>query len=319
MRLLRKPVLCNYYVTYRCNAACSFCDIWEIPSPYVTPAQVERNLTDLRAMGVRVIDFTGGEPLLHRQLPQFLMLAKEMGFITTVTTNGLLYPKMANDLAGLIDMLHFSLDSIEPALHNASRKVDCYSFVMRSLEIAKQLGERPDILFTVRNENVHEIAEVHQRFALDEDLIVILNPMFSYNEVGEELSAATLRELRQWGRRKNMYLNDGFLDLREAGGNQVSRPVCKAGDSVIVISPENKLIQPCYHLKMKEWPLEEGLPQVWEKEEVKEGRARAGREQACQGCTVNCYMEPSMAVEVDRHWRISLRSTVKYALEKWVY
>ena len=47
MRLVKHPVLCNYYVTYRCNAKCSFCDIWEKPSPYITLADVEQNLRDL--------------------------------------------------------------------------------------------------------------------------------------------------------------------------------------------------------------------------------------------------------------------------------
>ena len=90
MRLVKHPVLCNYYVTYRCNAKCAFCDIWEKPSPYITLADVEANLRDLKRLGVNVIDFTGGEPLLHRQLPDFLALARQMAFITTVTTNGLL-------------------------------------------------------------------------------------------------------------------------------------------------------------------------------------------------------------------------------------
>ena len=72
MRLFRHPVLCNYYVTYRCNAACGFCDIWEKPSPYVTMEQVRENLQALKRLKVRVIDFTGGEPLLHRELHQFL-------------------------------------------------------------------------------------------------------------------------------------------------------------------------------------------------------------------------------------------------------
>ncbi|TAE90870.1 MAG: radical SAM protein, partial [Bacteroidetes bacterium] len=35
MRLIKHPVLCNYYVTYRCNATCHFCDIWEKPSPFI--------------------------------------------------------------------------------------------------------------------------------------------------------------------------------------------------------------------------------------------------------------------------------------------
>ena len=87
LTLRQQPVLCNYYLTYRCNAKCSFCDIWEKPSPYVTLENVEQNLKDLKRLGVKVIDFTGGEPLLHRQLPEILDLAKSLGFITTVTTN----------------------------------------------------------------------------------------------------------------------------------------------------------------------------------------------------------------------------------------
>lgn len=55
-----KPVLCNYYLTYRCNAKCGFCDIWEQPSPTVSLEDAARNLDDLKRLGVRVIDFTGG-------------------------------------------------------------------------------------------------------------------------------------------------------------------------------------------------------------------------------------------------------------------
>lgn len=108
MRLIRKPVLCNYYVTYRCNASCHFCDIWEKPSPYINKTDVNQNLKALKKLGVKVVDFTGGEPLLHNEIHDFLLMAKEMGFITTLTTNGLLYPKKAKQLSGLIDMLHFS-------------------------------------------------------------------------------------------------------------------------------------------------------------------------------------------------------------------
>src|SRR3712207_4505310 len=111
MRLTRRPVLCNYYVTYRCNATCGFCDIWERPSPYATLEQVTRNLADLKRLGVRVVDFTGGEPLLHRQMDGLLAAAKGHRLITTLTTNGLLYPKYAERLRGKVDMLHFSLDS----------------------------------------------------------------------------------------------------------------------------------------------------------------------------------------------------------------
>ena len=147
LRLRSKPVLCNYYLTYRCNAKCGFCDIWERPSPYATLENAEANLKDLKRLGVKVIDFTGGEPLLHRQLPELLALAKSMKFITTVTTNALLYPKYAERLQGKIDMLHFSLDSPIQEEHDRMRGVACFDAVMRSIAIAKSLGERPRYSF----------------------------------------------------------------------------------------------------------------------------------------------------------------------------
>ncbi|MDX5436431.1 MAG: radical SAM protein, partial [Pontibacter sp.] len=197
MRLRSKPVLCNYYVTYRCNAKCSFCDIWERPSPYITLEDVEQNLRDLKRLGVQVIDFTGGEPLLHRQLDQMLDMAHGMGFITTLTTNAMLYPKLASRLKGKVDMLHFSLDSAHKEEHDKGRGVACYDFVMESIKVAKQLGERPDILFTVFRHNLHQLEEVYQNIILPNKLVLILNPAFEYNQVetGEQLTAEELQYL----------------------------------------------------------------------------------------------------------------------------
>ena len=143
MRLISHPILCNYYLTYRCNASCAFCDIWEKPSPYANLETVKQNLVSLRDLKVKVVDFTGGEPLLHRDLAEMLAFAKSLGFITTVTTNCLLYPKHAESLKGKIDMLHFSLDSADPIKHNQSRNVDCHRFLMDSIRIAKGMGEFP--------------------------------------------------------------------------------------------------------------------------------------------------------------------------------
>ena len=106
MLLVKHPVLCNYYVTYRCNATCDFCDIWEKPSPYVTLLNFTENLVDLKKLKVKVIDFTGGEPLLHKDLSEMLTLAKAEKMITTVTTNCLLYPKRAYELKGKVDMIN---------------------------------------------------------------------------------------------------------------------------------------------------------------------------------------------------------------------
>lgn len=318
MLLYKRPVLCNYYVTYRCNAACGFCDIWERPSPYVTMEHVRANLRDLKKLGVKVIDFTGGEPLLHRELHLMLAEAKALGFITTVTTNCLLYPKRAQQLAGLIDMLHFSLDAATAEAHNASRRVDCFGHFLQSIEIAKELGERPDILFTVTRQSLSDIEAVYQNYALPNSLVLILNPVFEYNQLGsqEALNARELRQLRQWASKPLVYLNEAFLTLREKGGNDINDPVCKAATTTLVIDPENRLLLPCYHLGKDAFPINNQLHQLYTSQAVQALRHEEGRLPQCQGCTINCYMQPSFSVNFNRYFLEALPSTFKYNLMK---
>lgn len=314
MRIIKHPVLCNYYLTYRCNASCSFCDIWERPSPYVTLENVKENLISLKKLKVKVIDFTGGEPLLHRDIAKILRMAKEMGFITTLTTNGLLYPKLATSLKGLIDMLHFSLDAATAEKHNMSRGVACFDKVMESVSLAKSLGERPDILFTVTEENYEELELVYKNISFPNDLVLIINPVFDYNNLVSSgaLSLKTIESLRNWGRKKLVYLNEAFLDLRIQGGNDPDSPVCKAASSTIVISPENKLILPCYHLGSSEFDIAGNLDHLYHSEEVQNVVALEGRLPECKACVINCYMQPSFAVDINQFWFKALSSTLKY-------
>ncbi|MEP3388897.1 MAG: radical SAM protein [Reichenbachiella sp.] len=312
MRLIKHPVLCNYYVTYRCNAKCGFCDIWEKPSPYVTLDNVRENLSALKKLGVKVIDFTGGEPLLHQQIDQFFALAKEMGFITTLTTNALLYPKFAERLKDKVDMLHFSLDTADKEKHDTMRGVACFDFVMESITLAKSLGERPDILFTVFEENKQDIPAVYEQICLPNDLVLILNPAFEYNKVGDRLSSETLDELTYWGKKKNVFLNQAFVELRRDGGNHVADPVCKAASTTLVISPENELILPCYHLGERSFPIQGNLESLYHSTEVQRQIATEGKLPACEGCTINCYMQPSFSVETSKYFWKSLPSTIKY-------
>ena len=237
-----------------------------------------------------------------------------MGFITTVTTNGLLYPKKAESLKGLIDMLHFSLDSFDRDHHDEMRGVPCYDAVLESIDIALALGERPDILFTVFGQNTDQIELVYNNISKPNNLVLILNPAFDYNEVeiGQSLSKEDLTYLKKWADQPLVYLNKAFISLLEDGGNHRDSPVCKAGSSTIVISPENKLISPCYHLNKDSFSLDEGLLKVYKSAEAKKAMSEAGKLPKCEGCTINCYMQPSFATELNKYFWKALPSTIKY-------
>ena len=70
-----KPILCNYYVTYRCNAACGFCDIWEQPSPMVTLDDARRNHVASAVAGAALL------PLVVAGVPLALLAATALGAV----------------------------------------------------------------------------------------------------------------------------------------------------------------------------------------------------------------------------------------------
>ena len=66
-----KPHACDYWVTHRCNSKCHYCNVWKnqdlITIPDAEPKDVKTNLIDLKKLGVKFIDFTGGEPLRNKK------------------------------------------------------------------------------------------------------------------------------------------------------------------------------------------------------------------------------------------------------------
>ncbi len=313
------PVLCNYYVTYRCNAKCSFCDIWEQPSPMIDLADAEKNLDDLKRLGVRIIDFTGGEPLLHPQIGELLTMAKGRGFLTTVTSNGLLYPKRAKALAGKVDMLHFSIDSSRRDEHNASRGVKCFDKLMESIEVALDLGENPDLLFTITNSSIGRLEEIYETISHPNRLMLILNPLFEYNDLGAELQDEVMERVEHFAKKPYTYLNPAFLTLRRNGGNDPADPLCRAVSTCVVISPFNELVLPCYHYGLDRFAIDGKLYELWQSDAVEEHKRMEGRHDVCRGCTINCYFEPSFAtMPQTRYFWQSLPSKMNYTWTKFV-
>jgi MoaA/NifB/PqqE/SkfB family radical SAM enzyme len=174
-----KPVLGIYYLTHRCNSRCTYCDIPTAEYQMVefeNPAEkVIKNLEDLSRLGVRYMDFTGGEPLLYEPLPVVLRAAKSLGIFTIITTNGLLFRKRAHELVGLVDDLKFSLSTTDPEMYRYERGVDGYHEVIRAICHAIEIGFKPTILPTITEYNIDGIPEL-VRLAQRFDVLLMLRP-----------------------------------------------------------------------------------------------------------------------------------------------
>jgi len=307
-----KPIVCNYYLTLRCNARCSFCDLWQhADAPLADSDIVLRNIRQLRSAGVRIIDFTGGEPLLHPDLPLFLEEAKRHHLKTTVTTNGLLYPKQAQSLIGLIDLFHISIDGADAEMHNRLRGIDCYDKAIESIELALSLGEQSDLLFTANSDNYSDIVPVAE-YASSKGLILIVNPVFEACGGKGILNREQLLEIENLCHRPNVYLNGGVIQIMKDGGVNISDPRCYAVSSTIVISPENGLLLPCFHNYNTSIPIGDDLSVALAAANRQEALRMQGKYSFCEGCTINCYLAPSLPFRFDRYFVKFLPWAAKY-------
>lgn len=111
-----KPIWAQLKITEKCNLNCAYCTEHLKNGRHVKKQVVEAWLDHCSKLGVKHVEFIGGEPLLHPDLIQFLHYAKRHKMNTGLTTNGyLLTETTAKDLidAG-ISRLQISIDSIEP-------------------------------------------------------------------------------------------------------------------------------------------------------------------------------------------------------------
>jgi MoaA/NifB/PqqE/SkfB family radical SAM enzyme len=311
-----KPLLLHYYITTRCNAHCSFCDIWKEPSgPDAMLNEVSANLAAARKAGCRFVDFTGGEPLLHKELPLFLANARRLGFITSVTTNCLLFPQRAAELAGLIDLLHFSIDADTPELHDAIRGCASYQKVIDSIDIALSYRLAPDLLFTYTERNIDAFEGVY-RLARSKRLIAILDPVF--DSTGKDpLDPAIHRKAVALSKRPGVYLNSAHLSLRSQGGNRTLSPLCRAVDSTVVILPNNTLALPCFHHRIDLIPVKNDLTGVMAGTTRREAAKMQGQYQFCENCHINCYFDPSYGYMRNRFFVRSMMAKMRYTWYKY--
>ena len=110
VRANQRPLSVSIEVTKRCNARCDFCDYWKISD--------RDELTDftgvIRRFDPLVVVFTGGEPMLRRDLVPIVKSIKDVpGFryLTLLTHGGFLSEKKIHDLVGAgINQINISMN-----------------------------------------------------------------------------------------------------------------------------------------------------------------------------------------------------------------
>jgi MoaA/NifB/PqqE/SkfB family radical SAM enzyme len=125
LRLTRRPVLVHFEVTMRCNARCDFCDYWKT-DPAARATELKSFADAARWFRPMMISFTGGEPLLRRDLEVIVgevNRAVPLTWLSVITHGALLTPERARSLwdAGIAQFC-VSLDFLDER-HDAARGI----------------------------------------------------------------------------------------------------------------------------------------------------------------------------------------------------
>ncbi|HVF71774.1 MAG TPA: radical SAM protein [Chthoniobacterales bacterium] len=113
----KKPLQCSLYLTDRCNLDCSYCTEYDNSKAHPKLEDLKLWIKKIRDLGTMRIALVGGEPLTHPDVVEIVRYCRELGFATSLTTNGfLLTRKLLKDLedAGL-QVMQISVDRMTPS------------------------------------------------------------------------------------------------------------------------------------------------------------------------------------------------------------
>lgn len=152
------PLFVNLFYTRRCNLRCDFC------STIKRPAKVELTLDEwkecsdiLYDLGNRYISITGGEPLVRKDLPDFIKHLSKKSRLHSIVTNGTLLTEDKLKELAEAGLMHLGLSTQSLTQGIKSQKKEFFDLL---LEYKKKYNFEISALITLTNENFKEVPEI---------------------------------------------------------------------------------------------------------------------------------------------------------------
>ncbi len=157
----KRPVVV-WNVTRACNLKCVHCYAHATSgstSDEMSTAEGRRMIDDLAAFGAPVLLFSGGEPLVRKDLPELAAYAVEKGMRAVISTNGTLIDRPTSQTLKQIGLSYvgISLDGLEPVNDHFRGVKGAYKKALQGIENCQKAGIKVGLRFTINKRNVEEI------------------------------------------------------------------------------------------------------------------------------------------------------------------
>jgi len=170
----RVPLAVGWALTYICNLSCHYCRRWNQKTNEITTEEARGMIDKLHKLGLVRINFTGGEPLIRKDIGELIDYAKFKGICVWMNSNGTYVPKFINSIKKL-DGLALSVEGPD-FIHDIIRKKGSYQEVLDAAEAAQQEGIMVKFSATLNKHNLDYIEDLI-RLAKKFNTIVTFQPL----------------------------------------------------------------------------------------------------------------------------------------------
>ena len=160
----KKPVVV-WNMTRACNLKCVHCYAHAVEKSKdreLTTEEAQTMIDDLSAFGAPVILFSGGEPLIRRDLVTLAHYAVDKGMRAVISTNGTLITKeKARELKDVgLSYVGVSLDGMEEVNDRFRGKKGAFKDAMSGIRNCQDVGLKVGLRFTVNRMNADEVPRI---------------------------------------------------------------------------------------------------------------------------------------------------------------
>ncbi|MDK2826122.1 MAG: Fe-coproporphyrin synthase [Methanolobus sp.] len=162
----KKPVVV-WNVTQRCNLRCIHCYAHSKDMEYKNELSTEEGkglIDDLADFGCPVILFSGGEPLMRKDLPELAGYARSKGIRAVISTNGtMITEEMAKKLKDIgLSYVGISLDGMRDTNDKFRGIEGSFDKALQGLHNCQKEGIKVGLRFTINRHNVHDIPAIFE-------------------------------------------------------------------------------------------------------------------------------------------------------------
>ena len=140
----RIPLAVRWQLTNRCVLRCVYCNIWNTPKKEISLNEILCILDQLAELGTQTISFSGGEPMLRKDIGEILEQTKKRNISTEMNSTGAFIAQSIEKLKYL-DFLKLSLDGPEE-ISQLVRQKGSYQLAIEAAEAAR--GNNLNFIFT---------------------------------------------------------------------------------------------------------------------------------------------------------------------------